>query len=61
MIKNPTTGNYIQYKDLAAVYRTDDSKASKVYPYLNNPINTVAWTNGYRSAGHYPKCSCTDY
>jgi hypothetical protein len=31
MIKNPTTGNYIQYKDLASDYRTDDSKANKVY------------------------------
>jgi hypothetical protein len=34
VIKNPTTGNYIQYKDLASDYRTDDSKANKVYPVV---------------------------
>jgi hypothetical protein len=34
MIKNPTTGNYIQYRDLASDYRTDDSRASKVYPIV---------------------------
>ena len=35
MIKNPTTGNYIQYKDLTGPdYRTDDNKAVKVYPLV---------------------------
>jgi hypothetical protein len=31
-VKSPTTGKYIQYKDLEVTYRIDESKAKKVYP-----------------------------